>query len=545
MSNNQALSATDDTNEDTSCILANVEATLTAVPNNKTSLRTVTSSIPSTSTHSDNSLERRNKVKATVLPGVDDPIYVTVPGPNDILLGRGAPIINYEGNIRFRALVSTRKLEYIGCGRHQVKDGIAKSIIDEIERREGRFLRRVDPAKALIESSGTDSEPASSDADKAKVTGRKANFTSNKLYQVAEYDVALEKVKQALRDKETMKHHLDSSDESGASSSHAATLLHGQQHHQFMNVTNPGALSTVVYGNNVNAVGRPQDANNRDTGNSSHDFVRNQQLQILSMQVQNRLASENLLMMNQQRLLQQNQRYLSDLLNPPPVQSLTFQQRMALLHADSLSSIAASPSRDYETALNNLRNRQQAEFLSLINSSVESSAAASALLSRNNVVNPYLRPDGPPLSNIAASVLEQQLLNRLMPGTTTQSSYWTAATALGLGDAAGTQRMNALLPSYQASALLPAPPMGAALSMSKLSDGRSSGLIRSVGSESMVSSTMQIMLGDSPQIFDDIKNKRNSPSEEKGGSVSSSSTRHSKESSIEGEPTSKKRFKAN
>jgi hypothetical protein len=558
MSNNQALSATEDADEDSQCDLANVESTFADEPNNTaTSFRKVTSSIPSTSVHSDNSRQRSNEFKATVLPGVDDPIYVTVPGPNDILLGRGAPIINYEGNIRFRALVSTRKLEYVGSGRHQVKDGIAKSIIDEIQRRKGRFLRRVDPAKANVASadaSGSDCEPTGSDEEKANTAGQKTNFISNKLYQVAEYDVAIEKVKQALRDKDTMKHQVDTSDESGASSGHVATLLQGQHHHQFLNVTNPETLPTMDYGKNSNVVGRTQGFGDEDPRNVSNDLIRNQQLQILSMQVQNRLASENLLLLNQQRLQQErNQLYLAGLgLSTPAIQALTIPQQLALLQAGSLSGFDSSQGRDNEAVLNNLRNRQQAELLSLMNSSVDINAVATALLSRNNVMNPYLRTDDSllPVRYTEASVLEPeyQHLNRLLPGITTQSSYWTTAAALGLGHVAGSQRTGALSPSYQPSALLPVLPMGPSHPGSNLSDDVSSDFIRSVGALGSVSSTMQIMLGDSPQIFDDLKNKRKSSFEETGDSDSKSSTSntlHSKESSIASSPTSRKKSRAN
>jgi hypothetical protein len=112
------------------------------------------------------------------------PQYVTELKPYDILLGRGAPIINYEGNVRFRELVSTRKAEYISTGRHQIKDEIARQIVEEIGKRNGRFLRKIESqteAQKLGISEGT------------------------KVWQVANEDVAIEKVKQALRDKEPVK----------------------------------------------------------------------------------------------------------------------------------------------------------------------------------------------------------------------------------------------------------------------------------------------------------------------------------------------------
>jgi hypothetical protein len=103
---------------------------------------------------------------------------------NDILLGRGAPIINYEGNVRFRALVSTRKKEYNSTGRHQIKDEIARQIVLEVKRRNGRFLRKLD-------AKGDDQQAGIHDAEPA--------------WTIADEDVILEKVKQALRDKEPEK----------------------------------------------------------------------------------------------------------------------------------------------------------------------------------------------------------------------------------------------------------------------------------------------------------------------------------------------------
>lgn len=123
--------------------------------------------------------------RATV-PKNSKPEYVLDLNSNDILLGRGAPIINYEGNVRFRELVRSRKAEYIGTGRHQVKDEIARQIIAEVASRKGRFLRRVE---SLAE------------VDKLNIPeGKKA-------WKIAEEDVAVEKTKQALRDKEPVKQH--------------------------------------------------------------------------------------------------------------------------------------------------------------------------------------------------------------------------------------------------------------------------------------------------------------------------------------------------
>jgi hypothetical protein len=116
----------------------------------------------------------------------DNPLrYVTELHPNDILMGRGAPIINYEGNVRFRELVRTRKVDYVNTTRHQVKDEIARCILQEIKRRDGHFLRRID-SEGELRRLGISEE-------------------ATKAWIIVDNDVALEKVKQALRDKDPEK----------------------------------------------------------------------------------------------------------------------------------------------------------------------------------------------------------------------------------------------------------------------------------------------------------------------------------------------------
>jgi hypothetical protein len=115
--------------------------------------------------------------------GINTP-FVTALNPDDVLLGRGAPIINYEGNVRFRELVQTHKADYIGTGRHQTKDVIARQIVAEIGNRNGRFLRRI------------------ASSEQAQILGVPDGTTA---WLVAHETVAIEKVKQALRDKDPAK----------------------------------------------------------------------------------------------------------------------------------------------------------------------------------------------------------------------------------------------------------------------------------------------------------------------------------------------------
>jgi hypothetical protein len=109
--------------------------------------------------------------------------FVTEILPDDILLGRGAPMIRNEGNARFREIVSARKKDYMSSGRHHVKNEIAKQVLDVIAHRHGRFLRKVDSPEEAIKL--------------GVPKGMQA-------WVLADNDTILEKVKQALRDKDSI-----------------------------------------------------------------------------------------------------------------------------------------------------------------------------------------------------------------------------------------------------------------------------------------------------------------------------------------------------
>ena len=111
------------------------------------------------------------------------PIYVTEINQNDVLMGRGKPIITNEGNKRFRCLVRERKDEYSSTSRTHIKEAIARAIITEVSNRKGHFLELVQRAEASAAGFG----------EKSKV------------WKVVNVKVALNKVKQSLRDKEYVK----------------------------------------------------------------------------------------------------------------------------------------------------------------------------------------------------------------------------------------------------------------------------------------------------------------------------------------------------
>jgi hypothetical protein len=109
-------------------------------------------------------------------------------GHNDVLLGRGAGSINYVGNVLFREVVKERRDEYLATSKRQLKDSIARDIVQAVALRKGRFLRKI-----------------VSD-DERKYFGVAKNGNA---WIVANYERTLEKVKQSLRDREYSPHEED------------------------------------------------------------------------------------------------------------------------------------------------------------------------------------------------------------------------------------------------------------------------------------------------------------------------------------------------
>ena len=108
--------------------------------------------------------------------------YILELNANDVLFGRGAPAILNDGNRRFRALVSSKKGEYMSTAKRAKKDKIARSILETIAGRGGRFLRRVE---SLVE---------------AEELGIPSGATA--WVRVDETSIML-KIKQALRDRDS------------------------------------------------------------------------------------------------------------------------------------------------------------------------------------------------------------------------------------------------------------------------------------------------------------------------------------------------------
>jgi hypothetical protein len=124
-----------------------------------------------------------------------DAEIITMLQPSDILLGRGAPIAYYEGNVRFRELIATRKMEYMSTGRHHRKREIAEQIFEEVRKRGGRFL---------VEVQMVDRSIAATVAAHARSSTVESSSLVGKTWKVAEDCIALEKVKQTLREKHSL-----------------------------------------------------------------------------------------------------------------------------------------------------------------------------------------------------------------------------------------------------------------------------------------------------------------------------------------------------
>jgi len=113
--------------------------------------------------------------------------FVTSLTENDVLLGRGTPCAENEGNVRFRKLVRSRKAEYTAAEKRMRKDAIAREVLDVIAARGGKFLRKVE-SKAEMMQLGI-----------PLCTG---GVTPKEVWAIVDEDTQVQKVKQALRNKD-------------------------------------------------------------------------------------------------------------------------------------------------------------------------------------------------------------------------------------------------------------------------------------------------------------------------------------------------------
>ena len=115
-------------------------------------------------------------------PRQPEPPFVTSLTENDVLLGRGTPCAENEGNVRFRGLVRKRKAEYTAAQKRSRKDAIARDILNTIIIRGGKFLRKVE-SRAERDQLGV--PPGIQD-----------------VWAAVDEDASIQKIKQALRNKD-------------------------------------------------------------------------------------------------------------------------------------------------------------------------------------------------------------------------------------------------------------------------------------------------------------------------------------------------------
>lgn len=81
----------------------------------------------------------------------DDDSFVTRPGPHDVLMGRGAPMSEHEGNARLRTIVLARHVDYVDPARQRpAKHAVAVEIVQAVRANGGRFLRKTDTNDWLV-----------------------------------------------------------------------------------------------------------------------------------------------------------------------------------------------------------------------------------------------------------------------------------------------------------------------------------------------------------------------------------------------------------
>lgn len=103
--------------------------------------------------------------------------YVAEVRSTDVLCGRGTGPSNHRGNVNFRRMVEVAKKQYVATASRRLKNKLVQDVVDQIKRKEGRFLRQLSRAEVKL-----------------------VGFPVQKiLYEVVPDAVSIEKVKQAIR----------------------------------------------------------------------------------------------------------------------------------------------------------------------------------------------------------------------------------------------------------------------------------------------------------------------------------------------------------
>jgi hypothetical protein len=67
--------------------------------------------------------------------------WIECPSQQDVLLGRGRPIMNHKGNVIMRELVGSKLSRFNAATQKHVRTSIIEEVVREIQARGGRFLR--------------------------------------------------------------------------------------------------------------------------------------------------------------------------------------------------------------------------------------------------------------------------------------------------------------------------------------------------------------------------------------------------------------------
>jgi hypothetical protein len=72
-----------------------------------------------------------------------EPYVIDDPLPNDVLLGRGKPIQERPGNVRFRDMLDNHMDKYERQGKMGGKNKVSAYIVQMVKEEGGRFLKKL------------------------------------------------------------------------------------------------------------------------------------------------------------------------------------------------------------------------------------------------------------------------------------------------------------------------------------------------------------------------------------------------------------------
>uniref|UniRef100_A0A6S8JZU1 DUF6824 domain-containing protein n=1 Tax=Amphora coffeiformis TaxID=265554 RepID=A0A6S8JZU1_9STRA len=140
---------------------------------------------------SSSSSPQQAKQEQSSMHALEEEVVSSV-GPNDVLMGRGAPITENAGNTRLRQMVTARYPEYASAQRHKDKHEVAVRIVRDVMSSGGKFLRKIETPADQADSN----DPASSTSSSAL----QLEPSPSRWIVVNDEKLILIKVKQLLRD---------------------------------------------------------------------------------------------------------------------------------------------------------------------------------------------------------------------------------------------------------------------------------------------------------------------------------------------------------